>query len=268
MVIFAEKYRNGFYKGSGLYTLGITQVSAFLVVFLTVKLKVLNKYYFFMLIIVFVTSSLLGLRIFLMPIYLFLLIRVLSGKISVSSIVSVTLLILLFIGFKLVLAEDLSQSALLDIFMHILGRNDYSSLVHDDAYSLEAKVALGFLPFYGVDVGQFKEIFAGHIPDLIYNKPNIGLFTGIALPITIILFNSFSWTAINFVIFIIVLFLLSLQKSIQTDNMASAVINIFITYFCFSILTEDILMFYKMPLIIFTIYFTIVVLKFCKPKNI
>jgi hypothetical protein len=266
IVIFAEKYRNGFYKGSGIYTLGITQIATFFVVFLIVKLKELNRYFFSMLLIVFIVASLLGLRIYLMPIYLFLLIRILSKKLSITSILSIAVLVVLFFGFKLVLAEELSRSAVMKIVMHILGRSDYSSLIYNGAYTLEANEALGFLPFFGIDVDQFKEIFVSYIPNLIHNKPNIGLFTGIALPLPLILFNAFSWSSLNFVILMILLFLTSLQKANQTDNMTSGTINIFLVYFSFSVLTEDILMFYKWPLIFITLTVTIVTVHLCKKK--
>lgn len=254
---FSERYRSGYYKGSGFYTVGIVQFLPFALSLLIVKCKKLNIYIYICLFLLMLVSLLLGLRIFLLVVFFFLVIRLMTSAHRKLSLLLILLLSLFFISYKLILNDGMSDEKLLDILLHIAGRIRYRFLVYDSNFSYELSYAFGFItyPFTIIDgtLDSWKEQFALSIPNLKENMPFISLFSGVAFPISIVIFNTFGFMGFLLIFPIIVFFVGSLKYLYKSQSITISIWCLYLVYFCFTILIEDIYQFSKIPFMILLI---------------
>ncbi|ULK51947.1 oligosaccharide repeat unit polymerase [Citrobacter portucalensis] len=254
IIPFAERYRNGFYSGSGIYTAGMLQFLPIALSLLIVKCKKINKYILFNLFLLMLTSFLLGLRIYLLIVLFFLMIRVMNSPNKKLAFILIGMIFLFFVSYKMFLVDDLSELSLGDILLHIAGRIRYRFLIYDSNFSYDLDEFLGFIAYPlmpSIDsLADWKESFALSIPNLMKNMPFISLFSGIAFPLPIIIFNVFGLLGFVFIFPIIIIFVWSLKRLYETNSITKSIWYLYGVYFTFSILIEDIYQFSKIPLMI------------------
>ncbi|MFP4973102.1 O-antigen polymerase [Providencia vermicola] len=254
IIPFAERYRNGFYSGSGIYTAGMLQFLPIALSLLIVKCKKINKYILFNLFLLMLTSFLLGQRIYLLIVLFFLMIRVMNSPNKKLAFILIGMIFLFFVSYKMFLVDDLSERSLGDILLHIAGRIRYRFLIYDSNFSYDLDEFLGFIAYPlmpSIDLlADWKESFALSIPNLMKNMPFISLFSGIAFPLPIIIFNVFGLLGFVFIFPIIIIFVWSLKRLYETNSITKSIWYLYGVYFTFSILIEDIYQFSKIPLMI------------------
>lgn len=250
-VVFAEGYRNGVYKGSGLFTIIITQFCPIVIAFSVARFKKLLPCFYISFLMVFLASLMLGLRVFLLIVYVFLIIRILSGDGFLKKAFILFFLVMFFVFYKIILSGDLVDRSLLDIVLHITGRVSYRDYIYSSGFSLGFFDAFGYMSIpisdNYCDLSCYKEGFVKVIPDIFLNKPNIELFSGVALPYPLIIFNVFGFLGFVFVVPVILFFMYSIYRVFTARDPFSSIFYLVCSYFCFSILSEDILYFKKIP---------------------
>ncbi|WP_416777003.1 hypothetical protein ACNFJN_20085 [Xenorhabdus budapestensis] len=251
---FAERYRNSYYKGSGLYTAGMIQFLPIALSLLIAKCEKMNIYIYLCLFLLMVTSFLLGLRIFLFIVFFVLIIRLMTSKRRKVSFIFIFILSVFFISYKLFLNDDLSKKTLSDIFLHIAGRIKYRYLIYDSKFSYDLDDFLGFITYPIMptldSLTDWKKSFALSIPDLMVNMPFIVLFSGIAFPFPLIVFNVFGIFGFIFIFPLITFFIWSLKRLYETKSITKSVWYLYGVYFTFSILVEDIYQFSNIPFMV------------------
>lgn len=252
--IFAERYRNNYYNGSGIYTAGMIQFLPIVISLLIAKCNKLNKYIYLCLLLLLITSFFLGLRIFLLPVFFFLMIRLMTSKKKKISFIIMIILGIFFISYKLFLTDNLSEQNLSDILLHIAGRIRYRYLIHNSNFSNEISDLLGFIAYPLMpsldSLSDWREKFALSIPNLMSNMPFISLFSGLAFPFPIIIFNVFGVLGFVFIFPIIIVFIWAFKRLYETSSITKSVWYLYTVYFTFTILIEDIYQFSKIPLMI------------------
>jgi len=250
-IIFAEGYRNGVYKGSGLFTIIITQFCPIAIAFLVARFKKLLPCFYISFLMVFFASLMLGLWVFLLIVYIFLIIRILSGDGFLKKAFILFFLVIFFVFYKIILSDDLVGRSILDIVLHITGRVSYRDYIYNSGFSLGFFDAFGYMSIpiddSYCDLSCYKEGFVKVIPDIFLNKPNIELFSGVALPYPLIIFNVFGFLGFVFVVPVLLFFMCSIYRVFTTKDPFSSMFFLVCSYFCFSILSEDILYFKKIP---------------------
>ncbi|MTB67307.1 hypothetical protein GKR48_10800 [Providencia sp. wls1943] len=267
---FSERYRNAYYKGSGLYTAGMIQFLPFVLSLLIAKCKKMNIYIYLCLLMLMATSLLLGQRIILLGILFFSTIRLMTSKKRKTSLIVISFLCLFFISYKLLLNNGMSDSSLKDILLHIAGRIRYRYIVYDSNFSYDLSDFFGFvsysiMPTLG-SLEAWKESFALSIPNIMDNMPFISLFSGLAFPYPVIVFNIFGFFGFILVFPVIIIFILSLKKLYESTSILSSTWYLYSTQFSFSILIEDIYQFSKIPLMLLLILFINVFFIFLKKQ--
>jgi len=211
---FAELYRNGSFSGSGLYTgLTIYILPVWLGYIITVTNTSLSKI-LFPLALVLCTSLILGLRIILFPIMIGGILRLttsqeVSKKGLLARIAPIICLVLGFIFLSILVKNFLGQvddnavssiqgnNPLIDPIISILGRIKYGELL--EAVNIKAQTDC-LTPFSSylfeqcADLGKLKYSMVS-ASSLRHMK---GVFTGIAIPLPLLLFRS---SSVFFVIF-------------------------------------------------------------------
>jgi len=271
VLLFAERYRNGYYKGSGIYTAGMIQFLPLVVTMLIIKLRKLNLYFFMCLALLFLTSLLLGLRIFLLIVLFFLSIRILSSEKRLAALVSLLLLGMFFIFYKLMLSDGLSNQSLTDVLLHIAGRIRYRFLVYDSGFSYGFIDFIGFaLPIFPFSdtLAEWKEFFTLSIPDIDNNMPQISKFSGMAFPLTIIVFNVFGLLGFVFIIPFVILFVWSLKRCFESNSIVLSIWALYLVNFSLSILIEDVYQFTKIPLMLVLIFTVMLFFTFSQKINL
>ncbi|MEQ2025040.1 hypothetical protein ABLB84_04495 [Xenorhabdus szentirmaii] len=252
--LFADRYRNSYYKGSGLYTAGMIQFLPIALALLIAKCEKMNIYIYLCLFLLMVTSFLLGLRIFLLIVFFVLIIRLMTSTRRKISFIFIFILGAFFVSYKIFLNDDLSKKTLSDIFLHIAGRIKYRYLIYDSNFSYGLDDFLGFIayPFMPTldSLTDWKKSFALSIPDLMVNMPFISLFSGIAFPFPVIVFNVFGIFGFIFIFPLVTFFIWSLKRLYETKSITKSIWYLYGVNFTFSILIEDINQFSNIPFMI------------------
>ena len=248
IAVFAEQYRNGFYKGSGLYTAGMMQFLPMVMSIMIARFKKLDFYFYCTLVLLITFSFLLGQRIVLLIVFFFMFIRLLSSRKVIQAYLSAFILLCIFVSYKLFLVDSLSFS---DTFLHIAGRMRYIYLVHDTGFGLTFSEAFGFLPYIFSNefssLVEWKTFFSLAVPDLLINMPFIALYSGMAWPFPLVMFNAFGFFGLILVSPMVILFLFSINKVFSSSSLNQTVWYVYLSFFFFTICIEDIYQFSKMP---------------------
>lgn len=265
-LVFAEKYRNGFFKGSGIYTMGLTHITTLLLAFVLVKSVKLTNYFYFALLLLLIATSLLGLRIFLLNVLLFLVIRLLSNSNMFRITVILSLLFGFMVAYKLILTEGMVEHHISDIVARILSRSSYRYLVYDFNYGFSVNNFSCVLPILSIfsdcDISTLKETFVSDIRNISSNMPFISKYSGVALPLSIISYNIFGFLGIVFVSTCIVLFFLCLKFSYRSKSIFFTFVNIYVSFSIFGLLIEDINFIQKFNFGLFYVFICWGVVKF------
>lgn len=247
---FSEGYRNGAYKGSGLYTTGIVQLIPLLIAIMLVKEKTLSIYFYMALALVFIATFILGQRIFLFVIFFFMVIRLFSSKVNILKPIIVIVAFFLFMfSFKYFLNENVRTLDFGESLLHITGRTAYRYIVYNSYFSLDYDFIKGlpiFKFFYNCDTECIKFNYVQQIPNIKYNMPFIVKYSGVALPMSVIVFNMFGFFGFFIVSAFIILFLFFLKVSYSSNNPFYYTCSIVLTYYIYGVLCEDINYFFKL----------------------
>jgi hypothetical protein len=246
VVIFSEKYRNSYYKGSGIYTFLVLSFFPIVIAFFMLKSKEKDNWLIFGTILCLCATFILGLRIYLFPIIIVLFIKYFSKKRNIISIsFFVICIFLVLISFKYFLGGRVftESSSLLDIIILTLSRTNYSALLHSGNINLLFEfIESTLLSFFiDKDLHDFKDYFHNvNFTNLSYYYPGINKTTGIAIPITVVLYNSLGFLSIIPFFALLMGIVLSYKKMLKTESLFLSYIS-FVFFISFlGILIEDV----------------------------
>lgn len=221
LAIFMEKYRNGFYQGSGVFTFLSTNVVPLLLSFFIYFFRIEKRTIIPFLILSILPLLLLGLRVFVIPIILSLLFKHFNNyKIfSKHSVLLLILLVFLTISTKLLLISDSTSNSFGETVFKVLTRINYQAIIVPNG------VVGGYDSLIYGHVDDFKDLFYMQnyrYIDRLYLSDILNS-SGLAIPLfplLIILFGyffGFIYISIIFIfIFNIVLKLNTKRKSVYT----------------------------------------------------
>ncbi len=226
IAIFSEQYRQGAYSGSGIYTAWATQVLP-LIVFVILITNGFNKSLLIPIFVILFASAILGLRVYLWRLFIGLLL-ISVGNLNVKRIFYGIIFILLFFSYKLLLNPQ-SELAFHDLFIEQLTRPDLHAIVKYEPFSDNLIGVLEYFPFlrklYGHEISAFKNFYIPSIPNLSVLMPFVSLYSGVALPGHVLIYNSLFVLAIipNFFILLLIYNLIVFIRNSR---------NIFLKFFC------------------------------------
>lgn len=190
--LFTEAYRNGAFKGTGLFTYGMLVIVPNMVMFNLVSRERISYLNMMIIALVVLIVALLGLRIYLIAFipYLFYVV-IYRSKSLYKDLLKVCVIGMLLISYKIYLDIDQSKS-FADIFRGALNRMSYRFLVCDSPISNIVTLDC-FIPilhyFSEYDAASFKYDYVNALPGIHANMPQISLYTGVALPLPLIIYN-------------------------------------------------------------------------------
>jgi hypothetical protein len=264
--VFAERYRNGYYKGSGINTYPILIVVPSFLYLILLKQRRLDIGFYLPFFLIFISSAIVGLRIFLFGIVILLFIRMFINQ-KVVKIISFFFLFFLFlISYKYVLNSTVSEMSFLEVMSYILGRLDFKTLLEFNGFEIGFEHLKYFFDFSSMV--YFKEIFVSFNNDLFYGKPTLSLYSGIALPISVVLYNTMYIFMIPFLLLYLMMMIKLLRLLITSKSLiiSSIYINIFIVSLL--LILEDIGGITKIPILLAVSIIMISILKINKIKFI
>lgn len=232
VAIFSEKYRNSYYKGSGIYTFLVLSFFPIAIAFFMLKSKEKDNWLIFGTILCFCATFILGLRIYLFPIIIVLFIKYFSKKRNIISISLFAIFIfLVLISFKYFLGGRIftESSSPLDLIILTFSRTNYSALLHSGNINLLFEfIESTLLSFFmDKDLHVFKDYFHSvNFSNLSYYYPGINKTTGIAIPITVVFYNSLGFLSIVPFFALLMGIVLSYKKMFKTESL-------FLSYTCF-----------------------------------
>lgn len=250
--VFAERYRNSYYKGSGIYTFLILNVLPLIISFYLIKSKKIDRWVYYGIILSSIATFFLGLRIYLFPIIISLIIRYLSFHKNIFKIIIFSILGFLFlISFKLLLGGRIftESSSTLDIIILTFSRTNYSALL----YNGNTDIIIEFLDSsmfslnFSKDIYDFKSFFyQSNFNNLNYYYPNIGNTSGIAIPISVIFFDSLGWFSIFLLILLLLLLINLYKKTLKSKTFLNSYIYFVLFVTVLGMLIEDVLFLSKL----------------------
>jgi len=234
---FSNNYRNSYYKGSGIYTYFIINILPFLTSFLIVKSSKLDRWIYISVVVTFVATFILGLRIFLFPIAIAFIIKYFSKKRNIlNSILLVTASFLIFISFKYFIGGMIvnNTESPFHLVVKTLSRTSYSALLYqNDLVLLFEYLSEQFTLGLGGSVSDFKSYFVNQNFNHLNNHYTAFSSTdGIAIPISVILYNSLGWFSIIYLF----IYLSTLIFFYERFVVSKSVVKSFLSYIFFIIL--------------------------------
>lgn len=242
--IFTELYRNGSFKGSGMYTLGITSVAMLMATYVVASSERLSYWFFAGLLLIMIALFMLGLRIFFLGLFLFLLIRIIADN-NLFKITGILIFILAFmVSFKLYLNMNISGQSFLEVVQGVVSRINYKVLLNYSEFSMPIQEFSCLIPGYvfysDCSLSQFKEWFVSMNPDVAIHMSYIDLYSGVALSLPILMYNLFGFFGFVFITPVIIAFILFVKKIFSTNSIYMRVLYIFFAIRVFGALVEDV----------------------------
>jgi hypothetical protein len=201
---FAAKYRQGFFKGSGIYTFPILTIIPSILIFFIIKVKKLDRFFVYSLILVFLATFIVGLRIYLFGIFFFFMIRLFSTTSNLKIILITLPLVIIMMSYKYYLNEDTGNLSGSQSVFYFLGRLNLRTLLEFNGLTRDiSELKCAFFPInymYGCDNEEFKNLFLQGQEDVRYGMSYIGKYSGVALPLPVILYNLFGFFSVLFLI--------------------------------------------------------------------
>jgi len=263
LVYFSEEYRNGYYSGTGLFTAGMTQVVPIFLALMLIKSPKLDVFFYCTLIMALVASYILGLRIYLLSICFYLIVRVFYAGVSFKSLLVIFFLAVFLVSFKLFLNESVREAGVVDILSHVLGRTSYRFLIYDTDFGLD----VGLLNYFSCGLECFKEGVVSQIPDITNNMPFINKYSGVAIPLPMLLFNMFGYFGFVFVVIALLAFLFFFKGAYSGGNLFFNIFSTIMAFYFFAMLIEDVSYILKVDfalLLGFSIFILVRVLAFLR----
>lgn len=269
IVQFMEEYRNAYYKGSGIYTFTATNIFPLVYCYFLYHYNIKFSHQFIFGFLSIIPPFFLGLRVWLIPLFIVYSINIFSSKelklqnIFILFIVSV----ILIFSTKLVLAPELYTEDFIGSIMKILTRTNYQSILIDK-YDINIFIEfLKNLNFY--ESKQYLYYNNQFQIDSLYLN-NIGNISGIAIPLSVFIFNCFGTFLGTIILTSIIFFILFCLN--QTLNLKNTFILkslfFYLALFLISSIIEDSIFITKFWLIPFLLFFKLFIIHFPKVKFI
>jgi hypothetical protein len=259
---FMEKYRNGYYQGSGIYTFLATNIVPLLLSYFISFYKINKTVIVSMLLLCIAPLLTLGLRVFLFPIILSLLFKHFNrNKIfSKQSLFLIILIVFLTISTKLLLIPDSLSDSFGGALLNVLTRTNYQALVIP--FGLKG----GWASLLYGDTDKLKGLFYKQNYEYIDRLYLSGILntSGIAiplLPLLIILFGYFLGYIFVSILFLFIFY--SVSKYNKFHRNLFSIERVFHFYFIIFVLIafiEDFSFIYKLLYVPF-LWFTIISIK-------
>ena len=255
LAIFSEQYRQGAFSGSGIYTVWSTQILS-LILFVILINDGSSKSLIGPVLIVIFASLILGLRVFLWSLvvgYFFIVIN----NLTLRKIILLVVFVLFFVSYKYYLNPD-NTTAAHDLLIEQLTRPDLHAIVKNKIFADDVVEIFEYFPYirylFGHDLTAFKDYYVPTIPNLDTLMPYVSLYSGVALPGYVILYNGlFVLALIPCVIILSILYNLFI--------LAKKTNNLFLKFLCaylFSVISlmffEDVNAIYKIEVEIFFVF--------------
>jgi hypothetical protein len=267
LAIFMEKYRNGYFQGSGLYTFLSTNIIPLLLSYYIFFFKFKRKVILLFLLLSIIPLLSLGLRVFVIPIVFSLLsVHFQKNKFfSTNTILFFILLFILTISTKLLLIPESSSFGASDMILKVLTRTNYQAITVPNGFKSE----FGYLLTGNID--KFKEIFYNsnfkYIDNLYLSE--ISNSSGLAIPLIPLLINQFGYYFGTIFSIFLTLFILKISSYLKVNNklgLCKEVLFFYITIFLLASVLEDFSFIYK---IIYIPFLCLIIFLFNKtPKLI
>ena len=247
LLTFSEKYRNGFYKGSGKYTFLILNVVPALLSLIMLKQKKIDKIFYFSLSLVVISSFLVGLRIFLYSIVFLSIIRMIYQYKLNKIIIYFSFILIFLFSFKVYLNNEVADKSLTEKVIMLLARTNYRTTLESNNFNSDVNALKGIiLPislFTDISITDFKTSFVRNIDNekVRLGLPRLNSYAGVAIPIGVFFYNT-SGGAIGVIFLLPVLLLVFyfLYKAASCNEIfkSSVYLGFFISLL--GCLTEDI----------------------------
>lgn len=187
LVLFSEKYRNSFYKGSGIFTIPLVYLSSlFILIDIYTSYSLIKSKRFWLAFIALLTSSLLlGLRVILFSILLHLVVRFNPSR--KSSIIAIATLLttglILSALYKVYLGLPVGIETLIDPFTRLKLPELYSMLSSSDSFTLPLLHLI--IPLNDTE-NLKREIFSDVNKHILFQAfPRLSKYSGIATPASV-----------------------------------------------------------------------------------
>jgi len=262
IVTFAEGYRNGAYTGSGIYTAPILIIIPSFLLLIIMKQSKLDFSFYFSVLLVFIASSLVGLRIYLFGIIIFALHRIFIKSDFKKLFLSLIILFLFLVSFKYFLNDNIKDMSFFDIVIYILSRLDYRTLLEFNGFQIGFEQLKYLFDF--PTITHFKEIFYSYNNDISYGMPFVYLYSGIALVLPVFLYNTIYMFMPVFISVYILFSMYILKKILTTKSLilSSFLVNLY--FIQILVLIEDLGGMTKLPLLLIVSIFMIIGIKISK----
>lgn len=243
---FIEEYRNGFYRGSGIFTFISTNIYPLILSYFMVKYSWRAFYLMIAILLALAPVILLGLRIFIYPIIFAILISSFEGKgiLNSKSLFLSFSIFLIMLGVKKFIALDQYDDSTSRIILKIATRTNYQAMTIGKPTLKNA----GF--FTLTDELPFKERFYNennfHIDK--YYLSQIEKTSGLAMPLPILLVNTLG-PALGSVLFLYLIFLITIIAKNNENKLTSS--SYFLLLFLIASMVEDYSLMNKIILIPF-----------------
>jgi hypothetical protein len=197
IAIFSGAYRQGNYSGSGIYTAWSTQILP-LIIFLILITNGPSKTLVIPVLVVVIASLILGLRIYLWGIFIGFFLTMVKNLNIRKILFGLTIVLLLF-SYKFFLNPE-AEIVAYELFLNQLTRPDLHAIVKYSIFSDNIIDLFEYFPYvrflFGHDLTAFKEFYVPSIQNLNLLMPFISLYSGVALPGYVMIYNSLFLMAI------------------------------------------------------------------------
>lgn len=252
--VFAAKYRVGMYKGSGIYTFPILTIMPSVLTVFLIKIKKIDRFFIYSIILVFIATFIVGQRIYLFGIFFFFMLRLFFSA-SKKRIAFIFLPILIsMMSYKYYLNEETSSLSQSQATFYFLGRLNLRSLLEFNGLNRDfSELKCAFFPinyFYDCNNENFKEQFLSGQEDVYYGMPYISNYSGVAIPLPVILYNLTGVFSVLFLVPYLLLLLFFITIGLRTKSLLKAVMSILIANILVMALVEDINVLNKTPIML------------------
>jgi hypothetical protein len=242
---FAEAYRNGGFKGSGIYTFLGVQVSPLLLSFILVKSKKITLFFHLSMFFVLIMTFLLGLRVYLLIIFLFLICRMMLNFPIVKVAMYLFVILVFMSSYKIFLNDGLSLSDSYNTGVHMLGRLSIRYVLNPPQnYSYEGMQCLipivnSFQSF--CDLESVKGMIVNQNMNIMLEMPFIDKVTGVAMPLPVFVYNLLGLSGVAASVFFSIIFIAVIFWRIsRSKNILESLVLIYLAFLFFAGLVEDI----------------------------
>jgi len=269
---FTTNYRYGVYSGSGMFTVGVTYfVSTFLLIAYFFVREINTRYLHFLLFLYAVCVFILGFRVLLLPLVIGFLLYYsdLPTKRILRFLFFLLGLLLFFAAFKF--AIDASTGFDRDLFASMTNafvRQKIPFLLNINTNSPSDILHCG-LPLAGKILSCSnpellkQDFFTPHLSALVSGFPRLNLYSGIAIPLPVVLYNIYGPFVAAFFLYcflLVILFFVYITFNDKASVLFRFISLIFVTRMTGAIIEDYYTWFASIPLTVFVVcllYFSI-----------